>query len=77
MMMAALANGDERGQRVAHHRQPQRGKPTLRQRGQFKRQRQHFAPIYFAREGAMGENGNRKRSVFAVTPNDGRREHLR
>ena len=44
MMMAGLANSDERGERVTDHGQSQRGKELMRQRGQLERQRQHPSP---------------------------------
>ena len=38
-MMDRLPDGDQRRQRVAHHRQLQRAKELVRQRGQLKGQR--------------------------------------
>ena len=44
MIMARLADCDQRRQRIADHRQPQRREPLVRARGQLKRQREHPTP---------------------------------
>ena len=48
VMMSALADGDERRQRVTHHRQTQGGKPVARECSQLEGQLDDIVPAAFA-----------------------------
>ena len=75
--MPALADGNERGQRVAHHWQAQRGKPVARQRGQLERQLDDILPAPFAGQRAVGEDRHGKCTILAVAGDYGGREIIR
>ena len=82
MMMPGLADGDERGQGIAHDGQVKRGEELVWQRRKFKRQRQHALPRGRTRaespaQRARCENRHRERPVFAVAFDDRGRDFVR
>src|SRR5207302_3625969 len=82
MMMPGLADGDERGQGIAHDGQAKRGEELVWQRGQFKGQRQNPFPRRCPcakppAQRARCENRRRERPVFAIAFHDRRRELIR
>ena len=62
-----LPDRDQRRQGVTHDRQANRFVELRRQAREVERQRQHVFPVHESRQGAMRENRNRKRAVFAVS----------
>ena len=76
-VMPHLADRDERGQRVAHHRQPQVLKPAVGHRGQLERKLRNRSArppgvvAELARQREHRQDGHRERPVLAVTAEDG------
>ena len=76
MMMPCLSDGDERGQRVAHHGKAQRREELVRCSREFEGQRDHRTPgiragAEPARKRAEGEDGDGESAVLAVAGDDG------
>ena len=70
VVMPNLADCDQRGEGVTHHRQFDRFIKPGRQAGELERQRLDFFPIDQPREGAVREDRNRKGFVLAIAGDD-------
>ena len=76
VMMANLADRDQRRQRIADHRQPQPAEQLMRERGQFERQlrdrrARHHARSELPGDRHDGEDRHGERAVVAVAAQDG------
>src|SRR5437773_1224990 len=82
MMMAGLPDGNQRGQRVTDHWQPEGGKPSMRAGSQFEGQRKDVpprvrSPTQPPSQRAHRQDGNGKGAVLAVAGQDGGGERVR
>lgn len=68
--MDGLADGDERGQGVADHRELKSAEPALRESGEFEGKRKDWVPIDATGDGERHQNWDRERAVFAVAGDD-------
>src|SRR5258708_7093239 len=73
MEMSRIANRNQGGQRVAHDRQPQRGKPCRRKNGEFEGQWNHPTPglpsqTQPSRQRAGPEQWNRESALAESLP---------
>src|SRR6476661_3169886 len=66
MKKTGLANGNERGDRVADDWHPDEPVPRLRYTGQFEGQRINFAPIDEASQREIGHDRHDERFIDAV-----------
>ena len=64
--MPHLANRDQCGERVRHNRQADRLVEPLGETGQLKRQSRNLSPLNQPGQGAVGQDGDRKRAIATV-----------
>ena len=77
MVMLCLSDGNQRGQRVADDRQAHPLEPGVGQRRQLEREGRDVLPPEPPRQGAVRQDGDRERPVFAIGLADRGRHRLR